>query len=457
MPEGPELHLASRFVTDIGRKYIFNGKVEKSAVSTKNPDVDWDARSYVISAQSRGKEVKLTLTEWENRDDKSKLNVETKPKCMDILFRFGMSGKFTFTKCDEKPKHAHLNFFTAKDNMVLSFVDYRRFGRWEVDGNWSTGRGPCVIQEYTEFRNHVLKNVHSSVFKKPICEVMLNQAYFNGIGNYLRAEILYRLGIPPFVSAESVLEKLVTDNPDEEKKVKVKSEGADFLQLCNLVPLEVVNLDGTGYDPDTGTGDLTDFTMWLRCYYNTDMKNMVDHNGRTIWFCGEAGPLKPKDSKSRGIKTKTKKVKAAKDETDAVFEDAVVSRPKKKRGRATIKSPSSDVKPKTTTRKSRKAVGSVKGRLTRGKLNEVKENGNLPQFSQKQNRSKLKEPRTPKVARSNRQLKTPQVKLTPRVPAKRLSKSTGTPGSPRVTRRSARVKSQQVYGQIICVKQKVSP
>lgn len=152
MPEGPELHLASKFVNDIGRKYIFGGEVEKSAVSTKNPDVVWDASSYVISAQSRGKEVKLTLTEWQNRDDKSKIDVDTKPKCLDVLFRFGMSGKFTFTKCDDKPKHAHLNFFTSKDNMVLSFVDYRRFGRWEVNGDWSKGRGPCVLQEYTEFR-----------------------------------------------------------------------------------------------------------------------------------------------------------------------------------------------------------------------------------------------------------------------------------------------------------------
>lgn len=51
---------------------------------------------------------------------------------------------------------------------------------------------PCTFVFTIHFRNHVLKNLHSSVFKKPICEVMLNQAYFNGIGNYLRAEILYR-------------------------------------------------------------------------------------------------------------------------------------------------------------------------------------------------------------------------------------------------------------------------
>jgi hypothetical protein len=38
----------------------------------------------------------------------------------------------------------------------------------------------------------------ASVFNRPVCEVLLNQQYFNGIGNYLRAEILFRAGVPPF-------------------------------------------------------------------------------------------------------------------------------------------------------------------------------------------------------------------------------------------------------------------
>ena len=30
--------------------------------------------------------------------------------------------------------------------------------------------------------------------------------------------------------------------------------------------------------------DYRKFMGWLRCYENPDMNNMVDHNGRTIWF-----------------------------------------------------------------------------------------------------------------------------------------------------------------------------
>lgn len=41
-------------------------------------------------------------------------------------------------------------------------------------------------------RENVMKNLDDKAFDKPICEALLNQKFFNGIGNYLRAEILYR-------------------------------------------------------------------------------------------------------------------------------------------------------------------------------------------------------------------------------------------------------------------------
>lgn len=38
----------------------------------------------------------------------------------------------------------------------------------------------------------MLSSLSDKAFDRPICEALLNQKYFNGIGNYLRAEILYR-------------------------------------------------------------------------------------------------------------------------------------------------------------------------------------------------------------------------------------------------------------------------
>ena len=64
---------------------------------------------------------------------------------------------------------------------------------------------------------------------------MLNQKFFNGIGNYLRAEILFRCNIAPFEQARKVLEPL---------NENVKSEDPDILELCNLIPKEVLTLGG---------------------------------------------------------------------------------------------------------------------------------------------------------------------------------------------------------------------
>ncbi|XP_013389919.1 endonuclease 8-like 1 [Lingula anatina] len=349
MPEGPELHLASHFVNEVCKGRVFAGPIVKSEVSTKNPDIPWPAEAYTISATSRGKEVRLTLTSTDTQKTKSK-----KPKpneSINILFRFGMSGKFQFTAVNEMHKHAHLNFFTRDEpKQVLSFVDYRRFGRWEVTDSWGADRGPCVMFEYDKFRDNVLNNLKNAAFNKPICEALLNQKFFNGIGNYLRAEILYRLGIPPFEGARSVLEPLTHDS-------KVKKEIPDILELCNILPHEVINLGGKGYDPEGRSDDYDAFASWLRCYYNTSMNNMVDHNGRTIWFSGPAGPMTPKEEKSRGVikRAKGKKYEIKKEEENSEVVDTKTKVKKPSRGRNKKSPPVATDKPRG--RKKLKSVG----------------------------------------------------------------------------------------------------
>ncbi|CAG0890909.1 unnamed protein product [Cyprideis torosa] len=184
MPELPELFLSARRVTSWCDGVTFSGAVEKSEVS-KNPGIPWDSDAYRISAVSRGKELRLDLQDEENAD-----------KFLQIRFRFGMSGRFELTSPDDIHKHSHLRFFSKCGNRVLSFIDMRRFGTWEVTSDWGSNRGPCPVREYEEFRSNVLKALEVSPrnFRhKPICEIMHDQRFVNGIGNYLRAEILFRL------------------------------------------------------------------------------------------------------------------------------------------------------------------------------------------------------------------------------------------------------------------------
>nr|XP_046250236.1 endonuclease 8-like 1 isoform X2 [Scatophagus argus] len=322
MPEGPELHLASLYVNRMCNGVIFTGPIRKSEVS-KNPDVSFTCEAYCITAISRGKEVKLTLTPMKSDDRKQRVKAGQADQPMDIVFRFGMSGYFRFTTEDEVPKHAHLRFYTKeKPCRVLSFVDTRRFGSWQPSGTWQPGRGPCIMSEYKSFRENVVSHLSDRAFDRPICEVLLNQKYFNGIGNYLRAEILFRLNIPPFIPARTVLEGLKSEDFCENEKPvineiiepkishgikqkRVKEEAVDLLRLCHTVPLEVVSLGGKGYDPEKA--DYTAFESWLQCYYVDGMKSLRDHNGRTMWFKGDPGPMAPKNSKSPKAKKRAKK------------------------------------------------------------------------------------------------------------------------------------------------------
>ncbi|XP_078189880.1 endonuclease 8-like 1 isoform X4 [Callithrix jacchus] len=241
MPEGPELHLASQFVNEACRVLVFGGCVEKSPVSC-NPEVPFESSAYGISASVRDKELRLTLSPLPG--------AQCPQEPLALVFRLGMSGSFQLVPRGELLRHAHPSFYTAlpSPRLALCFVDIRRVGHWDLGGKWQPGRGPCVLQEYEQFRENVLRNLSDKAFDRPICEALLEQRFFNGIGNYLWAEILYRLKIPPFEKARSVLEALQQPRPSLEltlsQKIKAKLQNPDLLELCHSVPKEVVQLGG---------------------------------------------------------------------------------------------------------------------------------------------------------------------------------------------------------------------
>ena len=137
MPEGPEHFKAAEFINKCCNGRTFSGKIVKSEVSHKNPDIDIDLENYFILAKARGKEVMLTLfqntlSNKQNYSDMKMIKEEDEPKTtsvedkMKIVFQFGMSGCFRFTNADDLPKHSHLRFFST-DGMILSYVDVRRY------------------------------------------------------------------------------------------------------------------------------------------------------------------------------------------------------------------------------------------------------------------------------------------------------------------------------------------
>ncbi|NXO67968.1 NEIL1 Endonuclease, partial [Phainopepla nitens] len=260
------------------------------------------------------------------------------------------------------PRHAHLRFLTRESPpRALCFVDPRRFGSWRLGDAWQPERGPCVVSEYQAFRENVLKNLDDRAFDKPICEALLNQKYFNGIGNYLRAEILYRLKIPPFEKARTVLEALQEQQQERRKKdptltlskkVKLRQENPDLLELCHSVPMEVITAELL--DPEH-SDNYAAFKNWLQCYFVPGMSSLRDRSGRTIWFQGEPGPMAPKGETAR------KKSPQLKAEPEAAS-PTVTPRASRQRRRAAASPPASE-------QKEEEAEGPRKGRGRRRKGN----------------------------------------------------------------------------------------
>ncbi|KAM6308902.1 endonuclease 8-like 1 [Aegotheles albertisi] len=298
MPEGPELHLAGRYINEACGGLVFSGGVERSAVG-RGPEVPFSSQAYRISATARGKELRLRLEPLGPGPPQH------------LVFRFGMSGSFRLCPAAQLPRHAHLRFLTRESPpRALCFVDVRRFGSWRLGDAWQEGRGPCVLSEYQAFRENVLKNLEDRAFNKPICEALLNQKFFNGIGNYLRAEILYRSKIPPFEKARIVLEALKDQERARKKnssltlskKLKLMLENPDLLELCHSVPMEVIAAEKQLLEPDH-SDNYAAFKNWLQCYLVPGMSSLRDRSGRTIWFQGEPGPMAPKGQTSRKKRT----------------------------------------------------------------------------------------------------------------------------------------------------------
>ncbi|XP_038178928.1 endonuclease 8-like 1 isoform X3 [Arvicola amphibius] len=327
MPEGPELHLASCFVNETCKGLVFGGCVEKSSVS-RNPEVPFESSAYHISAVARGKELRLTLSPLPG--------AQPPQKPLSLVFRFGMSGSFQLAPADALPPHAHLRFYTAPPapRLALCFVDIRRFGHWDPEGEWQPGRGPCVLLEYERFR----------------------------------------LKIPPFEKARTVLEALQQSRPSPEltlsQKIKAKLQNPDLLELCHLVPKEVVQLGeaweakmasvlcfssvrywaailltlengsllnrpgGKGYGPERGEEDFAAFRAWLQCYGMPGMSSLRDRHGRTIWFKGEPGPLAPKGGRSRKKKSKETQLGAEVRKEDLPLSSKTISRTRRDRKHA---------------------------------------------------------------------------------------------------------------------------
>lgn len=197
MPEGVEVNIIARQLNSLLKgHYIENISIIDGPYLTNPTDKyknfrdglkDFNKKRWcVLDVENKGKFIYFRLL-----SDESK--TENRPIQKYIGNTLGMSGHWR----KDKTKHTHFILTTTNPNVQsLYFDDYRHFGTMSLmdfkDLNDKLNElGADILDDNTSFNifKDALRKKKNE--KKSIAEVLMDQKVISGIGNYLRADILY--------------------------------------------------------------------------------------------------------------------------------------------------------------------------------------------------------------------------------------------------------------------------
>jgi len=190
MPEGPEVkktvdYLKSAFKNNKSIKdiEIVSGRYAKGKPFQGYNDMSFEIPLKVAKVSCKGKFIYFFF------DDMSSL-----------WCTLGMSGAWQ----SYSTKHTRV-IITTSDNQKLYFNDIRNFGTLKYVNSVSelttklASLGTDVLGEFDsfeKFRSEFVKGITKKP-KKTIAENLMNQSLVSGVGNYLKAEILYHAEVSP--------------------------------------------------------------------------------------------------------------------------------------------------------------------------------------------------------------------------------------------------------------------
>jgi endonuclease VIII-like 1 len=252
MPEAPEIRIMSDFINQNSKDFRFKKlfHVEKG-----NNPIDSNYDQYNVSADFYGKQLQLNFY---NRLGES----------MNISVFMGMSGNWklvpTESWSDTKFTRMRLD---REDGMSLLLYGGYMGPKYKI-GGFDTKRGFDIVKDFDKFKENVISNLNAKVFDKPICEVLLDQRYFDGVGNYIRSTILYYLDVNPFECA----------------RIVIKNNNPGIFDICKEVIEKSYTLSGAQLrdwkNPNPNLSS-EDFLEWV--FYQKGV-SCTDKTGRTFWF-----------------------------------------------------------------------------------------------------------------------------------------------------------------------------
>ncbi len=186
MPEAAEVRIMSEYVSQLSKDKKFTKLYH---VQKGNQAFDANFDDYYVECDFYGKQIILFL----------KGNTDIK-----ISIFMGMSGNWTLvpTETWSETKYTRLRL-DREDGMSLLLYGGYLGPKYKI-GGFNTKRGFDVIKDFDKFKDNILNNLGNKIFEKSICEVLLDQRYFDGVGAYLCSEILGRLDYDPFLEFNSL-------------------------------------------------------------------------------------------------------------------------------------------------------------------------------------------------------------------------------------------------------------
>mmetsp|Transcript_25691 Transcript_25691/g.64511 ORF Transcript_25691/g.64511 Transcript_25691/m.64511 type:complete len:421 (-) Transcript_25691:25-1287(-) len=257
MPELPEIVLYAKRLNAVGyaAEYVHPSKPVR----------------VHLKAIARGKELLLHCHD-----------VKTDRIVNSYLVQHGLSGGWEYDPPRNVVEKSQLVFYrgSSKSSSCICFRSSLGAKIVEAD-SFSADRSPCPYSEYDLWEQNLLKKVRPGDRKKMLCEVMLDQRLFNGIGNYLRAEICAHAGLAPFQSFGAVLQD--------------PNKCSALTKNTHLIPSQVVAL---GLNKYGNAQEQAAFHRFLICYEKQPFRMIA---GRKMYYMDPAKQAKTADKPTGSI------------------------------------------------------------------------------------------------------------------------------------------------------------
>lgn len=251
MPELAELKIMQDYINQNVEDKVFKKlyHVEKGNNAKDSNLIE----NFKVKSKSWGKELKLRVYH----------------DVTDLTFSIfmGMSGNWKFVKTENwnDTRFVRMRLDTTDGYSLLLYGSYMG-PKYRLGDFTGVKRGPDPTKDFDNFKKNILNNINSKSFDKPICETLLDQKYFNGIGNYLRSTILYYLDVNPFEKARDIINNY-----------------PQIIEMCRDIPNKAYQLNGGQLSDWTNPFD-TDYEEFKKWVYYQKGLSCKDKTGRTFWY-----------------------------------------------------------------------------------------------------------------------------------------------------------------------------